>query len=645
VHSWLKNCEDLYITTILTYCNTLMKFLITNTEIRSETSDKLPFDLFSKKMGPFKILIENRDKVIETESHYSITDGYLRDLNKNIEDLKEQEESTILEITSNWPVPDNITGSFSSCIIDKSNFEITLCNDLIGVYPLYYLKNNTEFYISNSIILLGAVSKCEFDEAGIIQRCLGPEFSNIGSRTILKGCKRLLPGENLKFDTNGIISSKKYDNSLYQNISKPDQSHELHHDFWKAFKKEVAYCLNDSKIVNIALSGGIDSRVVLGAISNDKDITGLTFGGKENYETKIASRLAKIKKADFKSFEQLDLYFPSFEILKKYTLRTEAYYLPSWLEILENIRPKQKQSFLLGDLTTALTGRTIKKFSSKKFRRDNFIKYQVLNRNYEFEQTTKESFENWKMSIIQSYEGWYHQNRLSQFNFNSSAKVLIEALHSDLNELFDRIEMHKLPYQELYDELFNWYTHTHIPMAKQILICNDSYNSYCPSMSIQSLRMSSSIHPNLRLNFRFIKKLFRHKELKKLFSVPTSQAPLVPQNFPDFIKFSFWGLRSIVDEYLIKKLIKSKDITKRYRLFKSINWARIYQNPDMKKNLKDYFKRNHLGDEFFKNILNLCVQRKKLNHWPFANLDIMNAAGLNMEIDLIKSLRQEEDEV
>jgi hypothetical protein len=165
-------------------------------------------------------------------------------------------------------------------------------------------------------------------------------------------------------------------------------------------------------------------------------------------------------------------------------------------------------------------------------------------------------------------------------------------------------------------------------------------------MSIQTLRMSSNIHPNLRLNFRFIKKLFsENKELKNLFSIPTSQAPLVPQNFPDFIKFPVWGLRSMVDEFLIKKLLKSKDITKRYRLFKSINWARVYQNPDMEKNLNDYFKNNHLGEEFFENILSQCVQRRELNHWPFANIDIMNAASLNMEIDLIKSLRKNGDEV
>ncbi|MFN4762849.1 hypothetical protein ACKGJN_06985 [Gillisia sp. Q332] len=554
-------------------------------------------------------------------------------------------ESAIFEITYNWPVPDNITGSFSSCIIDKNNFEITVCNDLIGVYPLYYLINNTGFYISNSIILLGAASKCEFDEAGIIQRCLGPEFSNIGSRTILKDCKRLLPGEHLKFDPNGNVLSKKYDNSLYQNISKPDQNHDLHHHFWKAFKKEVAYCLNDSKTVNIALSGGIDSRVVLGAISNDKDVTGLTFGGKENYETKIASRLAKIKKANFKSFSQPNLYFPPVEILKQYTLETEAVNLCSWLEILENTE-RNKEPILLGDMAEVLNGRNIKKFSSKEFRQTKFIEHQILNKDYNFGNSSKESFENWKESLSYSHLRWYTEERLSQFNVSISRENLLEALLSDLNELFLRIESHQLPYVELYVELFSWFTHSRMPMGKQILICNSKFKSYCPSMSVQIIRLASSIHPNLRLNSRFMNKLFKESiELKELNKIPTNQAPIIPQNYPDIIKFPIWGLRSKIDQYLIKRLVKSKDITKRYRLFKSINWAEIYQNPNMEKNLKAYYEYNHLGEEFFQSILNQCVQRKQLKQWPFANIDIMTAASLNTEIDLIKSLRQGVNEV
>lgn len=617
-----------------------MKFLLTNFIIDRKYISKVPFNLDTKEIGPYSLLLDNLFELKTTSSHFSITEGYMRDLDKGIRETEDQAESVVKNIASSWPLPENITGSFSTLLIDKLSNEIIICNDLIGVYPLYYLKRENNIYISNSIILMGIISGAEFDDAGVIQRCIGPEFSNIGSRTILKNCKRLLPGEQLRFNKNAEILSKKFDNTLYQEISTSSQKHHLHKDFWAAFKKEMSYCLNTTKKVNIALSGGIDSRIVLGGIPEEKEVTSYTFGGEKNYETKMAARLAEIKKAKFHSFSQPNLYFPVVDVLKNYTLKTEAVYLCSWLEILENINPDPETPFLLGDLTTALTGRTIEKFSSKKFREENFLKYYILKGDYDFEKNNEKTFDDWKNSKIQHLERWYTPGRLSQFDFNYKREDVIAALHSDLNEIFLRIEQHKLPYIELVDELFSWYTHNRMQVAKQILICNQNFKSYCPSMSIQILRLASNIHPNLRLNLRFIKKLFgESKELKKLFAVPTSQAPLIPQSYPDLIKFPVWGLRSKIDHYLIKRLMKSRDIKKRYRLFNSINWAKVYQHPEMEKNLNDYFQNNHLGKKYFEGILQQSLQRKNLEQWPFANLEVINGASLNLEIDFIKSHR------
>lgn len=613
-----------------------MKFLLTNKTLNGKNVAALPFDLKIKSIGIYDLLIDKLEEFKNLNTHYKISEGYIRDLNKNINDVKGQEESSAIKLANSWPLPDNITGSFCCLLIDKNTYEIIICNDLIGPYPLYYLSTENEFFISNSIILLGTVSKCGFDDAGIIQRCMGPDFSNVGSRTILKNVKRLLPGEHISFDSSGRIIKTKYDNSLYQQISGPSQDHSLHKDFLISYQKELSYCLNYSKNVNIALSGGIDSRITFGLIPGDKKIKCFTFGEKENYETKIAARLANKKDAVFENFSQPDLYFPNVEILKKYTLKSEAIYYCSWLEILENAVPEPKTPFLLGDLTTALTGRTIEKFSSKKFRQENFIKYYFLKRDYQFEDNNKETFEIWKKSKVSTLDRWYTESRLSQFNLNSDRAELVAALHENMQELFDRIEQHNLPYIELCDELFSWYTHNRLQVAKQILICNINYNCYSPSMSIQILRKASNIHPNLRLNFRFIKKLYKEsEELRKLFSVPTSQAPLIPQNYPDLIKFPVWGLRSKIDQYLIRRLMKQKDISKRYRLFKSTSWPEIYQNPKMEENIKDYFKNNYLGEKYFRSLISQSVKRKNLDQWPFANLEVINASSLNLELGLI----------
>ncbi len=623
-----------------------MKFLLSNISISKEIYTKLPFNLGSKSIGPLTLLSEKGSEILETGSHYSITDGYLRDLNCDSRNSHLHTERAVEQIIAGWPLPEYITGSFSTTIIDIKSLEITLCNDLIGLYPVYYLKNKEGFYVSNSIILMALISGCEFDEVGILQRSIGQDFSNIGTRTILKDCKRLLPGEYLKMDKFGEKVETKYDNSLFQNISSPDQKNQLHKKYWVAFKKEVALCLIDQEEIKVALSGGIDSRVVLGAIPSDKKINCLTFGAKENYETKIASRLAKIKKARFKNFYQPDLYFPSYEVLKKYTLQTEAVQICSWLEIMENVASQTEVPMLLGELCEALPGRNIKKYSSRNFRQKNFIKYYLLKKDYQFEKSTSENFETWKSKILSRYLIYYREIRLNRMNFKISSEELKKAVKEDLEELFSRIEAHKLPYPELYDELFSWYTYTRMRLAKQLQLSNSRYCAFSPAMSIQVLRNTSNIHPNLRLNYRFAKKLFKEsKELRKFSKVPTSQAPLVPQYFPDFIKFPVWGIRSKIDGYLMKKMMKSKNAGNRYRLFKSIDWAGAYQLPDMEKNLNDYFENNHLGEEFFQNILSQCVQRKELNQWPFANIDIMNAAGLNVEIDLIKSLRRGKDEV
>jgi hypothetical protein len=623
-----------------------MNFTLTNIKVDKKIIKSLPFDLSIQEIGSLNIITEDLNEIRDTSLHYSITNGYLRDFTKEILDVKGQEESSIAEISKTWPLPDSISGSFSTVIINKNTEDIILCNDPIGIYPLYYLKNNKDFFISNSIILMGAMSLGKLDEVGIVQRCLGPEFSNLGSRTILKNCKRLLPGEYLKFDKYGNKILSKYDNTLYQNISPSSQVNDIHKGFWKLYKTELEYCLNDSEKVNIALSGGLDSRIILGAIPENKKKNCITYGERENYETKIASRLAKIINADFENFSQPDLCFPSVEILKKYTLQSEAVNLCSWLEILEAITKESKEPILLGDMAEVLNGRNIKKFSSKKFRQSQFLKYQFLKKDYVFEKSSNNNFDNWRNSIASSHLRWYSEEKLSLFNISINRQNLLMALQSDLNELFQRIEAHRLPYVELYDELFSWYTHTRIPMGKQILVCNNKFRSYCPSMSLQILRKASSVHPNLRLNSRFMNKLFKESiELKELNKIPTNQAPLVPQNYPDIIKFPIWGLRSKLDQYLIQRLVKSRDIKKRYRLFRSINWAEIYQNPDMEKNLYDYFENNHLGGKFFQSVLNLCVQRKKLIQWPFANIDIMNAASLNVEIDLLKSLRRVKDEI
>lgn len=614
-----------------------MKFLITNQSVENHTISALPYEgMILESVGLWNLILEGSEIFKTSKEFFSITDGYLKNFNKSLEDIHGQTESALESIKNNWPPPENITGSFSSVIIDKLNDEVVVCNDAIGIYPLYVLKDGKKIYISNSIILLGIVSAAEFDKAGVFQRCVGPEYSNIGSRTILRNCKRLLPGEYSKYDHKGRKIKSVFDNTLFQDIKPLESCKNIHLDYWRLFKKEIDYCLSGTRDVNIALSGGLDSRIVLGAIPDDKHIRCITYGDHENYETILASRLASIKDADFQSFSNYELHFPTLNVLRSHVIANESVNLGSWLEVLENIKVDGREPLLLGDMTEVLNARNIKKYSSKKFREQNFFNYYLFKKKYHFTKSSEERFESWKENILIQHARWYNENRFSQFDFTINPDDIKEALYSDLDEVFERIRAHDLPFKELYDELFSWFSHSRIPMGKQILICNSKFKSYSPPMSLAVMRMASKIHPGIRLGGRLMDKMYSEiEELRKL-RIPTSQAPLIPQNYPNLLKYPMWGIRSKIDNYLITQMVKKKKVSGRYRLFKSMNWAAIYQNPEMEDHLRSYFNNNHLGDVVFQNILNQAVARKELRQWPFANMDILNISSLNLEMDVIK---------
>lgn len=611
-----------------------MKFLISRKilDVRDLENLKKKYQLQANRIGQFSVISEKSIVPNKENNLTAFIDGYIRNLHFDPKDVTAQTENAIKSIAEQWPVTDSITGSFACTLIDANKKEIILCNDSIGIYPIYYLVTEEEFYISNSLIWLGVISGAAIDEIGLFQRTYCPEFANIGSRTLFKSAKRLLPGEWIKFSEAGEILEQKFDNLLYQNISKnTDPS-----DYWEKLKKELSYCVGGEKNLHIALSGGMDSRLIIGGLPKKKQLFCHTYGKENFYETRIAKRIANLYNANFRSYSQPKLYFPTKEILEKYTAETEAIYLNSWLEILEVQEKKNREIILLGDMTESLQGRNLPIKKNWK----NFKEYYLGGKEYSFIKTTNELFSDWKGKIIGNYTRLISQAHLDRINIALSEEQIRDGIINDLNDIFGRIEQHNLPYLELVPELFSWFTHARIPMGKQILILNSEFKSYCVPMSIQILRLTSNLHPNLRISGRYIKSVFfSAKELKPAGGVPTSQIPYVPFNAPEIVKVPIWFLRSGLDDILIKRLMKSGNPGKRYRVLKSFNWAEIYQDSYLESKLNSYFEKNYIGEGYSKGVIEGAIARRNLKQWPLSNINIINAAALNAELAIIDSVK------
>ncbi len=614
-----------------------MNFIISNKPIKEQLLIHFSDKMNNKKIGNLFYYYEAHCTDFENDDLHLIINGYWLDLESETQDIEKQNLVIAEEAISKWPFSKNISGSFAAVILNKHTEEITFCNDVIGIYPLYYKIQGAHFFISSSQQLASLAPSVEIDEAGVAQSVLGYEHSLVASRSLLKDVKRLLPGELIKLNSTDFNYIKHFDNCLYGDMEQNSKiTNSQLEEFWKHFSNELEILTKRYANVNLALSGGMDSRLILGGLPKDQKIKCLTYGTEDSYEVNIAKKLTRIKDCEFESFSDLELYFPEKHVLDSYQKTTEAVNILSWLEILENANSTPEKLLLLGDMCEVLPGRNIKTFGGRKQRIKNFLKYFVLNKDYKFTEATAESFDIWKKSKLKKYLRNFKDNKIRDLNINISVEALKKEITNDLNEIFERIAAHNLPYAELYDELYAWYTHSRIPMGKQILICTSKYKSVCPAMSLAILRRSSNIHPNARMNYRFMNKLFsRIKQLKVFKKVPTSQAPLIPRYFPSAMLFIVWGLRSKIDEFLIKRLMKKRDPNKRYRLFKGLNWVKIYQHKNLEDRLDDYFKSNHIGEKYISKIKKTILKRKTLENWPLSNIDIMTLAALNSDLECI----------
>ena len=527
-----------------------------------------------------------------------------------------------------FPLEDNVANSFGALAYSGKESLAVIANDVLGFYPIYYFVGASLLVISSHLRWAQLVLNTEIDHTGVVQRLTGGEFCNFGRRTILRGVSRLLPGEFLKFDlTSGIRVTRKYDNGLYSGNWNSDIK-EAAEELWDVIRAESRLCFSYDTDVNLGMSGGMDSRLLLASVPTEKNLTCFTYGSPNYYETKIAERCATAVNARFRSFPVAGNLFPRKEVLEKYVRETEAVGINPWFSVLEQeLEDHGEPPFALGDFCEAIPGRNIKAYSSRNARIKTYlglarIKWTPLN---------SENLERWKRDNTASILA--KLDHASKFYVDLDRDKMRSETASDIDELYARIESHDVKYVELLDEIFAWYVHARIPSSNQLLLIGAKFTPVCPTMSARCLRAASRIHPALRLNARLMDAIFRLPDLRKLATIPTAQIPFVKYNQSQAVKLLMWGARSKVDQLMIKAASARKKADARNRLLKSINWALEYQqaDPDV---VLSWFRPDHVGADRF---IEMFEGRRGQSAHPLTPFDIASAAALNIEIDLLTS--------
>jgi asparagine synthase (glutamine-hydrolysing) len=190
---------------------------------------------------------------------------------------------------------DQLDGMFAFAIFDKSKGQVVIARDHLGIKPLYYYKNGSQFYFSSEIKALFT-----FDSVPKVISVDGiTEFlfngwlyePDTGYEDILK----VMPGESIIYDLkNNIIKSDIYFDVARKGINNAVSKNKTIDELIN--KSLKIQCRSDVPL-GVFFSGGVDSSVIVSKINNticltakyekeDTDASGM--GNDYEYSKKIA---------------------------------------------------------------------------------------------------------------------------------------------------------------------------------------------------------------------------------------------------------------------------------------------------------------------------------------------------------------------
>lgn len=196
---------------------------------------------------------------------------YGKPLSKALEEVKSISESVFnrssdyRERIAKWQL--DTDGDFLVLVLDKSANELCIINDALGRLPLYYCMDGDRIIVSREIrFIANLTSKLRFDREAIAQYML---FGYpLGKKTLFDNIFRLAPASVISASTNrSDISVERAHRFNFEakDLEKSDPREQA------AILIEL-YCeacrnrLNPEDSNVVTLSGGLDSRVVAGAL-------------------------------------------------------------------------------------------------------------------------------------------------------------------------------------------------------------------------------------------------------------------------------------------------------------------------------------------------------------------------------------------
>lgn len=277
-----------------------------------------------------------------------------------------------------------LNGWFSGLLIDLKREKIILFNDRYGIQRIYYhIKDNTLYFSSEAKALLK-----------VLPELRNPDFKSIGAylsydcvmdnKTYFKNV-HLLPSGSSWIYSKGNLEKKSYFDPSYLENQTPLDDNSFYQELGNTFKRILPKYFDEETITGMALTGGLDTRMILSSCDMTKNkIEAYTYGGmyRDSCDVKIARKVAKELNCSHKTFRLDSQLLNNFASLAEKGIYItdglanittfDVIYLDKLARNVSNIKLTGKfGSQVLGRVRFALRDR----FPDKKLINEEFKKY------------------------------------------------------------------------------------------------------------------------------------------------------------------------------------------------------------------------------------------------------------------------------
>ena len=263
-----------------------------DSKIKSEIHNWAEISVISNRINENKIKVYKK----ETKIIYVIT------LNNNT--IRNNSEFYINEENGDYKTIHlirDLQPPFAVIMLNTKFRSLKIINDQYGMIPIYYSIQNNTFTFSTKInpLLNSGLTKWKLEQKALIDLFTYEHVT--GDHTLADSVFLLPPAKIFKFKA-GHYTAKNYMKNIADeyknNIVGSDDAIEV---FYNELNTSVNNSILNHSRIAIALSGGMDSRALLGcAIKNSSNIKTYTFGQFKCSDIQYAKKLSKICNVEHK---------------------------------------------------------------------------------------------------------------------------------------------------------------------------------------------------------------------------------------------------------------------------------------------------------------------------------------------------------